>query len=168
MSRKTWDEMCDIAQHDAANIKGFFGPYRWLSNFHPAVLLAQDGHNYSSSECAYQAHKVSLKNRHRFDLKSGMTAAGSKKAWKSCPAYTPEEWDEIKNEVMLHVVFEKFRQNLELRDKLIATGRMYLEETNWWGDKYWGVSNGEGHNRLGVILMGVRLCFQKCCIPDIP
>jgi len=31
-----------------------------------------------------------------------------------------------------------------------------LEETNTWGDKYWGVCNGEGENQLGKLLMKIR------------
>lgn len=28
--------------------------------------------------------------------------------------------------------------------------------SNTWGDKVWGVCNGEGENRLGKILMRIR------------
>lgn len=40
--------------------------------------------------------------------------------------------------------------------KLIKTGDAELIEGNWWGDKYWGMCNGEGMNKLGKILMQVR------------
>ena len=67
-----------------------------------------------------------------------------------------EDWDEVKNRVMLEIVRNKFKQNPELKEKLIATGDAYLEEGNWWGDRTWGVCNGVGENRLGKILMKVR------------
>lgn len=51
---------------------------------------------------------------------------------------------------------EKFTQNTELADKLLATGDAYLEEGNTWGDRIWGTVNGSGANRLGVILMQIR------------
>ena len=31
-----------------------------------------------------------------------------------------------------------------------------LEEGNTWGDRVWGVCQGQGENRLGKILMKVR------------
>ena len=31
-----------------------------------------------------------------------------------------------------------------------------LVEDNWWGDKFWGVCNGEGENHLGKLLMKIR------------
>ena len=40
--------------------------------------------------------------------------------------------------------------------KLLATGDAQLEEGNTWGDRIWGVYQGQGDNRLGKILMKVR------------
>jgi predicted NAD-dependent protein-ADP-ribosyltransferase YbiA (DUF1768 family) len=57
---------------------------------------------------------------------------------------------------MFAVVFDKFFRHENLRRELIETGDMYLEETNHWGDKYYGVCDGEGLNVLGQILMLVR------------
>jgi predicted NAD-dependent protein-ADP-ribosyltransferase YbiA (DUF1768 family) len=44
----------------------------------------------------------------------------------------------------------------EMKDKLMATGDAYLEETNTWDDVYWGVCNGVGKNMLGRMLMYIR------------
>ena len=67
------------------------------------------------------------------------------------------DWEDVKDEVMMGVLFEKFKDP-ELAAKLLATGEAELEETNHWGDKYWGVDSetGEGRNKLGKILMVVR------------
>ena len=62
---------------------------------------------------------------------------------------------------MSSIVFEKFYRNKELRKKLLETGDRYLEETNWWGDDFWGGCNGEGRNELGKILMKVRDFWKK-------
>lgn len=59
------------------------------------------------------------------------------------------------------LVFQKFCVHEKLRTKLIATGEKYIEETNWWGDIYWGVCNGKGENNLGKILMNVREFWKK-------
>ena len=43
--------------YDSDNIKGFFGGYRWLSNFHVCDVMFE-GDLYPSSENAYQAAKI--------------------------------------------------------------------------------------------------------------
>ncbi|MBZ4283927.1 NADAR family protein, partial [Streptococcus pneumoniae] len=69
-----------------------------------------------------------------------------------------ENWDTIKAQVMLDCLRSKFNDNLYLKDKLLSTGDRYLEETNWWADRVWGVyfKDGKGCNMLGKLLMQVR------------
>lgn len=57
---------------------------------------------------------------------------------------------------MYEIVKAKFTQNEDLKQRLLETGDMYLEEGNTWGDRTWGTINGKGQNRLGKILMKVR------------
>jgi ribA/ribD-fused uncharacterized protein len=66
------------------------------------------------------------------------------------------DWEVVKTAIMEDVVRAKFTQNEELQEKLLATEDRLLIEGNWWKDKIWGVSNGRGENRLGIILMNVR------------
>ncbi|MGL5416029.1 MAG: NADAR family protein [Clostridium sp.] len=54
------------------------------------------------------------------------------------------DWEKVKDEIMSLVVKEKFKQNKELREKLIYIGEEYLEEGNTWKDIYWGICNGRG------------------------
>lgn len=70
------------------------------------------------------------------------------------------DWESIKDQVMYEVCKAKFSQNTDLRDKLVATGDAELVEGNTWGDKIWGICNGQGENRLGKILMKVRTELQ--------
>lgn len=51
--------------------------------------------------------------------------------------------------------------NREVANLLILTGDEELIEGNWWGDKFWGIYNGEGENHLGKLLMKIRgeLCL---------
>ena len=44
----------------------------------------------------------------------------------------------------------------DLAEKLLATGDEELVEGNDWNDRIWGKVNGQGENRLGIILMKVR------------
>ena len=55
----------------------------------------------------------------------------------------------------------KFTQSQDLKDKILGTGnRKLIEHTD--RDKYWGDGgNGEGQNRLGIILMKVRDELRK-------
>lgn len=66
------------------------------------------------------------------------------------------KWDGIKNDAMRRTVWEKFRQNPELIQRLLDTGPAMLVEGNTWGDTYWGRCKGQGYNILGSILMEVR------------
>lgn len=67
-----------------------------------------------------------------------------------------DDWEDIKLHVMYEVVLAKFSQNEFLKQKLIATGREWLEEGNTCGDRTWGTVNGVGQNLLGHVLMTVR------------
>lgn len=84
----------------------------------------------------------------------GLTADESKHYCRTLPLRA--DWEDVKLDIMHEVVKAKFEQNEELKEKLLATGDAYLEEGNWWWDRYWGVYQGEGENHLGKILMRVR------------
>jgi ribA/ribD-fused uncharacterized protein len=131
-------------------IKGFQGEYRWLSNFWP-VDIEYQGNVYPSVGNAYQAAKFPKEERFPFVT---CTAAVAKKLG-SKKKNIDERWDGIKLFVM-HELNSKKYEDPVLKEKLKATGDAYIEETNNWGDTYWGVCNGEGKNYLGQILMDIR------------
>lgn len=147
----TWQERTKGWLHDADNIKGFFGDYRWLSNFH-SCPINYPGIVFASTEHAYQAAKCD--NASDVRKFTGITA--SKAKFVGQKVKMREDWEQVKLEVMYDVCLLKFTQNEDLKAKLIATGDKYLEETNWWNDKFWGVCNGVGKNHLGKILMQIR------------
>lgn len=132
-------------------IDSFKDEYSFLSNFYEAPV-EYDGLLYTSSEAAFQAQKCCTKEeRKQFQ---NLNPSASKKMGRK--VRMRPNWDNMKTDVMLEIVRNKFSQNPDLKEKLLATGSAYLEEGNWWGDKIWGVCNGEGENRLGRILMQVR------------
>lgn len=140
-----------IAQHDVFRIHGFFGEYRWMSNFHICPVFFE-GLLYQNSEAAYQAAKLPSSDRLKFTT---VEPAESKRlAWKI--KIDKSKWDLKKYDVMSVILFDKFYRNLDLREKLINTTGRHLEETNWWKDTYWGVCEGKGENKLGEILMKIR------------
>ena len=57
---------------------------------------------------------------------------------------------------MRGLVRQKFTNHSHLTEMLLLTAPHELEETNHWGDVFWGVCDGEGENWLGKILMEVR------------
>lgn len=147
----SWKQKTKDTVHDEKNIKGFFGEYRWLSNFEPC-LVEHDGLVFPSSEAAYQAAKC--KNKEDRLLFLTLSAAESKKMGRKIKII--DHWDDVKDLIMKAILISKFTKNSHLREKLLDTGDKYLEETNWWNDRYWGVCNGRGDNMLGKILMEVR------------
>jgi ribA/ribD-fused uncharacterized protein len=133
-------------------IKGFFGEYRWLSNFWPTDIVF-DGAMYKTVEHAYQAAKIAdpmARDIVRF-------AETPKKAKAlSYKISMRDGWDYIKLGIMELLVERKFKNNPNLLQKLLDTNDAYLEETNTWGDTFWGVCDGIGENNLGKILMKIR------------
>src|ERR1700691_5814087 len=135
-----------------ARIDRFAGDYRFLSNFYPATVV-YEGLTYPDSEHAYQSAKTLDMNQRR-RIAALPTPAEAKHAGEAL-IYRPD-WPQVKYQVMLDCVRDKFTRNPDLRAKLLATGNAYLEEGNTWGDQIWGVYQGKGTNWLGKILMQVR------------
>lgn len=150
-----------IVTHDENNIKGFFGEYRFLSNAISSVVFL-DGVQYPSVENAYKAWRWKKEDRKYFETHSPIEAiAYNRENTPNGPS--EEEWEAKKAEVMEFLLRQKFDKNLNpsLHDKLKSTGSKYLEETNWWGDIFWGVDEyGNGENNLGKTLMRVREEFN--------
>ena len=149
----------DYAIINEDKICGFFGEHRFLSNFYPCkVGVYWLGTLFPSTEHAYQAAKFPKKYHKEF---VDVTAAKSKKLAreiaKADPTlYNDEMWCMVKDTVMSQLVFQKFTNNIDLKNMLLSTGQKHLEETNSWGDVYWGTCNGKGMNKLGKILMATR------------
>ncbi len=134
-------------------IFGFFDEYRFLSNFHRCEVTV-DGITYASSEAAYMAQKT-----HDIRIKRQFAEIDDPKDAKTLGRSISlrSDWDDFKVLAMTKVVLAKFTQNQDLKTLLLGTGDKYLEETNDWVDKIWGVDLlGQGSNMLGNILMFVR------------
>jgi ribA/ribD-fused uncharacterized protein len=67
-----------------------------------------------------------------------------------------EDWELVKEEIMLKALLAKFNQNPVLLDLLKSTGTAILKEKSPW-DSYWGTGRyGKGKNRMGILLMMTR------------
>ena len=71
-----------------------------------------------------------------------------------------QDWEDAKVRIMYEICLAKFSQHPKLKERLLATRDAFIEEGNDWGDTEWGVCNGYGKNRLGKILMLVRMDLQ--------
>lgn len=154
--KQNWHELTrSYSVWDEKNIKGFFGEYRWLSNFYLCPVHFQ-GMSFPSSEHAYMSAKIKdPQERWRFFVQTNTLSCKKVRDLGQEVKLRPD-WEELKYNFMFVVVWSKFSNNLVLAEKLRDTEGKYLEETNHWGDRYWGVCNGEGQNNLGKILMEVR------------
>ncbi len=149
--KPNWDDVFEGVVHNEKKIGGFVGDYRWLSNFF-MCRVEWEGRVYTSSEAAYQSGKYPPAER---DVFTTLDPDPAKKLSRTKP-YDTAVWEARKERTMKEVLWAKFSQNPDLAKKLLATGDRVLEETNWWGDKIWGVHTGEGQNLLGRQLMEIR------------
>jgi ribA/ribD-fused uncharacterized protein len=136
-------------------ILGFNGRHCFLSNFADCPV-SYEGQVYWSVEHAYQAAKCAdPEDRMKF---FGISAGQAKRLGRK--VRMRDDWESVKVGLMTQFVLDKFSQE-PYKTLLLETGDAYIEETNNWGDKLWGVCNGEGHNLLGVIIMGVRDAIRE-------
>ena len=150
----------DYAFYSDEKICGFFGVFRFLSNFFRVPNgIHYEGLWYPSVENAYQAAKWPTNKRQEFTMCS---TGQAKKLGRQAPDFDKKKWDKKKFDIMAVLVLQKFLYNPDLKEMLLATGNAYLEETNSWGDTYWGCDeDGEGENKLGKILMAVRETIKE-------
>lgn len=134
------------------SIKGFFGEYHFLSNFHPSPFKVR-GVEYATVEHFFQASKAATQEDHDY-INSAATPGVAKHRGRRITLR--EDWERVKLRVMRIGLKAKFEQNPELKQKLMDTGNHHLEETNSWGDTFWGVAGGRGFNHLGEMLMELR------------
>lgn len=144
-----------------SGIYGFNGEFRFLSNFWP-VPIEFDDDLYPSVEHAYQASKtLDLEERHAIKMASAPGFA--KRTGKY--VHVCKDWEFIKLDIMRELQRQKYgyatHESNALAIQLLATGDCYIEETNKWGDTFWGVCKGIGRNHLGHILMTRRTELKR-------
>ena len=165
-------------------------PYGAFSNFYPCKIIIGNI-EYPNSEAYYQSLKFTGKNASDVDLryseiirsqntgnkaavlarqsKPQLTYQWGRDLWEIIQEYQElgatirKDWDEVKDNVMRRVVYQKFFQNEKLRSLLLSTGdKLIYEHTS--RDSYWADGHprdnpnvhGDGKNMLGIILEEVR------------
>lgn len=141
-------------------IDRFAGKYMFLSNFYP-VDVTYDCDVYRSVEHAYQAAKT-LNLQERKMIANLRYPGQAKRAAKHITIRS--DWATPSHGLRLHTMYDLLLQKFaypDLRVQLLETQNSTLVERNTWGDTFWGVCNGVGHNNLGVLLMNIRSYYQS-------
>ena len=155
---KVWKLIRENGGIGKPTIHCFRNEYRFLSNFWDAPV-AYKGLTYRNAEAAFQAQKCIDEAE-----KVQFTTLRSNEA-KRLGRYVQlrPDWENVKLPIMEAIIRAKFTQNEDLKQLLVETGDLVLEEGNTWGDTFWGVDarTREGSNHLGRILMRIRKELQK-------
>lgn len=137
-------------------VGSFSGDLEFLSNMYKIPIyfneskydnFQPDFKVYPSSENLYQALKCKyIKDRELFQ---NVDPHKSKRIGRSIEIRS--DWDNVRLEAMKLAIDLKFK-NIELAEKLIDLPDDKIIEFNNWGDRFFGICNGEGLDHLGKIL----------------
>lgn len=132
----------------------------WFSNFLDFdIPLLYQGLTFKNVETFYQAMKtLDFETRKKISLS---TAAGSKKIGRTI--LIRNDWEDIKEKVMLYALNYKFTIDTSWGKKLLET-EGDITEWNYWHDNYWGhctcsnckYTNVIPKNTLGKMLVKIR------------
>jgi len=151
--------MCDpkICMWSDAVIDSFDVPFHFLSNFDYSPITVQ-GIQYNSVEHAYQALKTEDPIIAE-EIRKAPTPGKAKRLGQEIELRS--DWDNIKVEVMEHLLRAKFSTPW-FQEFLRKTKPRELIEGNTWHDNFWGdcrcdqCKNVIGQNMLGKLLMQIR------------
>lgn len=137
--------------------------FPFLSNFFPAQVKI-DAFTWPTTEHYYQTCKLeswydNATNVKAFeDIRNAPTPGAAKSKGKRLKIRP--DWEEKKEAYMLKALKAKFGQHANLATALLRTKNAHLIEDSP-RDSYWGEADGDGKNRLGVLLMQVREALKN-------
>ncbi len=152
----------------------FFGQESIYSNFHPCEIWF-DGTRFYHSEGLFISLKAYYFNRDRAEMNliASFLDPRDAKAYgrKEITNFNQLYWEWNREKIMEVAVYHKFKQNPELKAKLLATGNKEFVEASPY-DKIWGVGitvcpeaadprNWKGLNLLGKVIMRVKERLRK-------
>lgn len=128
--------------------------YSEFSNFAP-YGVEFDGSWWRTVEHYFQAMKFH-DAAYREEIRNARKPKDAKALGMTRQIILREDWEEVKDGIMLQAVRKKFSTHEEPRQLLLSTGEAMIVE-NAPMDAYWGCGpDGNGLNKLGKILMQVR------------
>lgn len=165
---KDYPELKGIRPSDSDISWIFTGKWSILDNFALTPVLVNIGHGmklYPTSEHAFAAAKADSPGD--AELIRLCQNPGVAKAMGRRVPLRPD-WEQVKFEVMWHVLKAKFDQHAEACEVLLATKERLIYEGNTWEDRVWGIVERpgarhlwDGRNALGVQLMEIRGMLQR-------
>lgn len=137
-------------------IKTFEDSYKQFSNFYIRDVIYKNI-LYKTREHAFQCQKATNQKDFEYVYHSKDPYRAKQRANHiKCEP----NWKNIRVKIMHEIVLSYFQQHKDAKNLLLSTGTEEIQEGNTWGDKFWGVVDGEGENWLGQILMDVRIILQ--------
>jgi len=154
-----------MTNDEIEEITSFRGAYDFLDNSHKCEIEL-DGIMYKSVTHAFEASKTDdTTKREQINKQPN----GSKARYVCRNVETTELWENNKIRIMRALVLQKFIRYEDLRQRLLETGNAKIIFVNHWGDTFWGVTDGDGKNHLGRMLMKVRELTRRNMLPtEIP
>ena len=107
---------------------------------------------YNNADAAFEAQKCLDKNM--MNKFTRLSSAKARAKGRNLPEN--EEFEANKENILYRIILCKFKQNENLKRKLLDTGDAELINNNTFRDEVYGVYNGKGLNLLGKILELVR------------
>ena len=134
-----------------SKIESFIGDYTFLSNAYNCKIEF-NGLVYNNADAAYEAQKSLDKNM--MNKFTRLSSAKARAKGRNLPENEEFEYDKVN--ILYKIVLAKFKQNEDLKKKLLDTGDAELINNNTFRDEVYGVYNGKGMNILGKTLELVR------------
>ena len=147
-------------ESETSAITSFAGEYAHLA-MKAAAEINIDGVTYQNVSSALLAQKTAPEYREQFSF---LTAHQARRLSKQLPERP--DWADIFNQTLFEVCLAKYKQNPQLAEKLLSTGkREIIYDTTGAHDNYCGICkctacrDKEKQNLYGRILMQVRACL---------
>lgn len=129
-------------------------PYGEFSNFSPHPIKLK-GKTWPTSEHYFQAQKFAG-TEYEEEIRRAKSPMIAARLGRSRKRPIREDWESSKENIMGEALCAKFTQHLDLRTLLLSTDEATIVE-HTGNDDYWGDGgDGNGRNRLGILLMELR------------
>ena len=130
------------------------GPLGYLANYSNHGFIVENTY-YKTAEHFYQANKFD-DPKIREKVINADTPKEASNIGRDRNNIRRKDFKDIKLDVMQEGLYQKFKQNKDIRSKLIETRNEPIREMTT-KESYWGIGpNLDGENHIGNILMNVR------------
>lgn len=131
-----------------------YGEYGYLATYSNYGFF-KDGIYWKTSEHYYQAQKF-LDPKIKKRIAEAKTPKIASYIGRDRNLNIRKDWEKIKQDIMFYAVYYKFKQNNDIKKKLLNTGNAEIVEATV-KENYWGCGpNNDGKNYYGKILVKVR------------